>query len=81
MGVNRRQFLLGGLGLAAAATTMGLTGCAPGSSDSGGGGGDAGTADLAFAWWGNDVRNKNTTAAIDAYTDGEPGCEDRSAAG
>lgn len=30
MGVNRRQFLLGGLGLAAAATTIGLTGCAPG---------------------------------------------------
>ncbi len=82
MGVNRRQFLLGGLGLAAAATTMGLTGCAPGSSDSGGGGGgDAGTADLTFAWWGNDVRNKNTTNAIDAYTDGEPGCEDLSAAG
>ena len=53
MGVNRRQFLIGGLGLAAAATTMGLTGCAPGSSESGGGGGDAGTADLAFAWWGN----------------------------
>jgi multiple sugar transport system substrate-binding protein len=73
MGVNRRQFLLGGLGLAAAATTMGLTGCAPGSSDSGGGGGDAGTAELAFTWWGNEVRNKNTTAAIDAYTAANPG--------
>lgn len=73
MGVNRRQFLLGGLGLAAAATTIGLTGCAPGSSDSGGGGGDAGTAELAFAWWGNDVRNKNTTNAIDAYTKANPG--------
>ena len=73
MGVNRRQFLLGGLGLAAAATTMGLTGCAPGSSESGGGGGDAGTADLTFAWWGNDVRNKNTTAAIDAYSAANPG--------
>jgi multiple sugar transport system substrate-binding protein len=73
MGVNRRQFLLGGLGLAAAATTMGLTGCAPGSSDSGGGGGDAGTADLTFAWWGNDVRNKNTSAAIDAYTKANSG--------
>ena len=73
MGVNRRQFLLGGLGLAAAATTMGLTGCAPGSSDSAGGGGDAGTADLAFTWWGNDIRNKNTTAAITAYTEANPG--------
>ncbi|HVK36177.1 MAG TPA: extracellular solute-binding protein, partial [Microlunatus sp.] len=73
MGVNRRQFLLGGLGLAAAATTIGLTGCAPGSSNSGGGGGDAGTADLAFTWWGNDVRNKNTSAAIEAYTKANPG--------
>lgn len=73
MGVNRRQFLLGGLGLAAAATTMGLTGCAPGSSPSGESGGDPGTADLAFTWWGNDVRNKNTTAAIAAYTEANPG--------
>ena len=73
MGVNRRQFLLGGLGLAAAATTIGLTGCAPGSNNSSGGGGDAGTADLAFTWWGNDVRNKNTTAAIEAYTKANPG--------
>jgi multiple sugar transport system substrate-binding protein len=73
MGVNRRQFLLGGLGLAAAATTIGLTGCAPGSDNSGGGGGDAGTADLAFTWWGNDVRNKNTTNAITAYTTANPG--------
>jgi multiple sugar transport system substrate-binding protein len=71
MGVNRRQFLLGGL--AAAATTMGLVGCAPGSGDSGGGGGDASSAELAFTWWGNDVRNKNTTAAIDAYTAANPG--------
>lgn len=71
MGVNRRQFLLGGLGLAAAAATFGLTGCAPGSSS--GGGGDAGTADLTLAWWGNDVRNKNTTNAIAAYTTANPG--------
>jgi multiple sugar transport system substrate-binding protein len=71
MGVNRRQFLLGGL--AAAATTMGLVGCAPGSGDSGGGGGDASSAELAFTWWGNDIRNKNTTAAIDAYTAANPG--------
>ena len=71
MGVNRRQFLLGGL--AAAATTMGLVGCAPGSSNSGGGGGDASSAELNFTWWGNDVRNKNTTTAIDAYTKANPG--------
>jgi multiple sugar transport system substrate-binding protein len=71
MGVNRRQFLLGGL--AAAATTMGLVGCAPGSSNAGGGGGDASSADLTFTWWGNDVRNKNTTTAIDAYTKANSG--------
>ncbi|MET1007712.1 MAG: extracellular solute-binding protein [Propionibacteriaceae bacterium] len=72
--MNRRQFLLGGLGLAAAATTMGLTGCAPGSSNTGGGGGgDASSAELAFTWWGNDVRNKNTTNAITAYTTANPG--------
>lgn len=75
MGVNRRQFLLGGLGLAAAATTMGLTGCAPGSSSSGGGSGDATSADLTFAWWGNEVRNKNTTDAIDAYSKANPGVQ------
>jgi multiple sugar transport system substrate-binding protein len=69
MGVNRRQFLLGGL--AAAATTMGLAGCAPGSGSSEGGSND-GSADLTFAWWGNDVRNKNTTTAIDAYTKANP---------
>ena len=71
MGVNRRQFLLGGL--AAAATTMGLVGCAPGSGGSSGEeGGGEGTVDLAFAWWGNDVRNKNTQAAIDIYMKANP---------
>jgi multiple sugar transport system substrate-binding protein len=69
MGLNRRQFLFGAGGLAAAAATMGLTACAPGSGGgtSGGGGGGGGSVDLKFAWWGNDVRNKNTQAAIDAY--------------
>jgi multiple sugar transport system substrate-binding protein len=62
MGLNRRQFLIGA-GLAAAATSMGLSACG-GNSGAGGGGG---SADLAFAWWGNDVRNKNTTKAIDVY--------------
>ena len=45
MAINRRQFLIGAGGLAAAATTMGLAGCAPGSGgDSGsqGGGGRSG---------------------------------------
>ncbi|HEY5787825.1 MAG TPA: extracellular solute-binding protein [Microlunatus sp.] len=72
MGVNRRQFLLGGL--AAAATTMGLVGCAPGSSNSGGGGGGGaeGAVDLKFAYWSNELRTKNTTAAIDAYMKANP---------
>ena len=67
MALNRRQFLTGGL--AVAATSMGLTACGGGS---GGGGSSDGTADLQFAWWGNEVRNKNTAAAIDAYTKANP---------
>jgi multiple sugar transport system substrate-binding protein len=66
MAVNRRQFLIGGLG--AAAATMGLTACGGGSS----GGSSDGSADLQFAWWGNEVRNKNTAAAIAAYTKANP---------
>src|SRR3954469_1495668 len=67
MALNRRQFLMGGLG--AAATTMGLTAC--GGGDSGGGSSDD-SANLQFAWWGNEGRNKNTAAAIDAYTKANP---------
>jgi len=66
MALNRRQFLVGGLGVAAA--SMGLTAC---GSSSGGGSSD-GSADLQFAWWGNEVRNKNTAAAIAAYTKEHP---------
>jgi multiple sugar transport system substrate-binding protein len=47
---------------------MGLTACGGGS----GGGSDDGSADLQFAWWGNAVRNKNTAAALDAYTKANP---------
>jgi multiple sugar transport system substrate-binding protein len=67
MALNRRQFLTGGL--AVAATSMGLTACGGGS---GGGGGGEGSADLQFAWWGNPVRNKNTADAIAAYTQANP---------
>jgi multiple sugar transport system substrate-binding protein len=66
MALNRRQFMIGGLG--AAAATMGLTACGGGS----GGGSTDGSANLQFAWWGNEVRNKNTAAAIDAYTKANP---------
>ena len=74
MAINRRQFLIGAGGLAAAATTMGLAGCAPGSGGSGsqGGGGEGGATDLALAWWGNPTRNKNTEAMIAAYTAANP---------
>jgi multiple sugar transport system substrate-binding protein len=76
MAINRRQFLIGAGGLAAAATTVGLVGCAPGSGggtgSEGGGGGEGGAANLAFAWWGNPTRNKNTEALLAAYTKANP---------
>ena len=74
MAMNRRQFLIGAGGLAAAATTMGLGACAPGSQGGGsqGGGGQGGTTDLALAWWGNPTRNKNTEAMIAAYMAANP---------
>jgi multiple sugar transport system substrate-binding protein len=75
MALNRRQFLIGAGGLAAAATTMGLSACAPGSSGgsgSQGGGGEGGKTNLALAWWGNPTRNKNTQAMIDAYMKANP---------
>jgi pectin-derived oligosaccharide transport system substrate-binding protein len=68
MALNRRQFLMGGLG--AAAASMGLAACGGGSGGSGGG--SNGSANLQFAWWGNEVRNKNTAAAIAAYTKAHP---------
>jgi multiple sugar transport system substrate-binding protein len=75
MALNRRQFLIGAGGLAAAATTMGLGACAPGSSGgsgSQGGGGQGGTTDLTLAWWSNPTRTKNTEAMIAEYTKANP---------
>jgi multiple sugar transport system substrate-binding protein len=74
MALNRRQFLIGAGGLAAAATTMGLGACAPGSQGGGsqGGGGQGGATDLALAFWGNPTRNKNTQAEIDAFMKANP---------
>jgi pectin-derived oligosaccharide transport system substrate-binding protein len=74
MAINRRQFLIGAGGLAAAATTMGLGACAPGSGGGGsqGGGSQGGKTALALAWWGNPTRNKNTQAMIDAYMKANP---------
>jgi multiple sugar transport system substrate-binding protein len=75
MAINRRQFLIGAGGLAAAATTMGLGACAPGSRGGGaqqGAGGEGGTVNLALAWWGNPTRHKNTEALIAAYMAANP---------
>jgi multiple sugar transport system substrate-binding protein len=74
MAINRRQFLIGAGGLAAAATTMGLGACAPGSQggDSQAGGEQGGATTLALAWWGNPTRNKNTEAMIAAYQQANP---------
>jgi len=74
MAINRRQFLIGAGGLAAAATTMGLGACAPGSQGGGSqaGGQEGGATNLALAWWGNPTRNKNTEAMIDAYMQANP---------
>jgi multiple sugar transport system substrate-binding protein len=67
MALNRRQFLTGGVAVAAA--SMGLTACGGGSS---GGGSSDGSADLQLAWWSNELRTKNTLAAIDVYTKANP---------
>jgi pectin-derived oligosaccharide transport system substrate-binding protein len=74
MALNRRQFLIGAGGLAAAATTMGLGACAPGSQGGGsqGGGASGGATNLALAFWGNPTRNKNTQAEIDAFMKANP---------
>jgi multiple sugar transport system substrate-binding protein len=74
MALNRRQFLIGASGLAAAATTMGLSACAPGSGGSGsqGGGGQGGKTNLALAWWSNPTRTKNTEAMMAAYMAANP---------
>ncbi|MFV0426050.1 MAG: ABC transporter substrate-binding protein [Beutenbergiaceae bacterium] len=65
MATTRRQFLtlasLGAAGIGLAACTNG------GGSGGGGGGGGGGSTNLQFTWWGNEVRNANTTEAIDAY--------------
>jgi multiple sugar transport system substrate-binding protein len=67
MALNRRQFLTGGLAVAAAG--MGLSACGGGSS---GGSGSNGTANLQFTYWSNPVRTKNTNDAIAAYMKANP---------
>jgi multiple sugar transport system substrate-binding protein len=74
MALDRRRFLIGAGGLAAAAVTGELAACAPGARGGGGsqGGGQGGTTTLALAFWGNPTRNKNTQAEIDAYMKANP---------
>jgi len=77
MAVNRRRFLIGAAGVAiGGAATSGLAACAPGSSgggsQGGGGGGTPGEGNLALAFWGNPVRNKNTQAEVAAYMKANP---------
>jgi len=67
MALDRRQFLTGGLAVAAAG--MGLTACGGGSS---GGGSSSGTKTLSLAWWSNPTRTKNTNDAIAVYTKAHP---------
>lgn len=70
---NRRQFLIGA-GIAAAAASAGMAGCAPSSGGNAGGGTvQGGSAELAVTWWGNEVRTKSTTAALNAYMKATPG--------
>ncbi|HEX8509719.1 MAG TPA: extracellular solute-binding protein, partial [Propionibacteriaceae bacterium] len=69
--MSRRQFLIGG-GLAALATAGGLSACGSNASSGGSSGSTDGSAELAFAWWGNEVRNKNTADAIAAYMKANP---------
>ena len=72
MAINRRQFLIGAGGLAAAASTIGLSACAPGAPSGSGGGASGGGTNLALAWWGNPTRNKNTEAEIQAFQQANP---------
>jgi multiple sugar transport system substrate-binding protein len=68
MSITRRQ-LLTGAAVAASASTLGLSACSGGN---GAGSADGGAATVAFTWWGNDLRNKMTNDAINAYTKANP---------
>lgn len=75
MSTTRRQFLtLASMGAMGAG--LGLAGCSRGGGGGTGGGGGGGNGDgdvsLTFTWWGNEVRNANTTEAIAAYMAANP---------
>lgn len=56
-----------GAAAAASASALGLSACGGGGSESA-----DGKATVAFTWWGNDLRNKMTTEAIDAFSKSNP---------
>lgn len=68
MATTRRQFLtLASLGVAGSG--LALAGCSRGGGGGGGGGnGDGDGTGLVLTWWGNEVRNENTTKMVAAYT-------------
>jgi multiple sugar transport system substrate-binding protein len=68
MSITRRQFLTGAA-VAASASTFGLSACNGGN---GSGSADGGAATVAFTWWGNDLRNKMTNDAINAFMKANP---------
>ncbi|TDE88795.1 extracellular solute-binding protein [Occultella glacieicola] len=70
MRTTRRQFLtMASMGAAG----LGLASCSRGDTGDGGGGDASGDGtSLTFTWWGNPVRNENTTNAIAAYLDENP---------
>ncbi len=69
MTTSRRRFLAGAAGTAAVGA---LAACGSGSGGSAGGSTPGGPVTLRFTWWGNEVRNKNTQAVIDAYMKANP---------
>jgi multiple sugar transport system substrate-binding protein len=72
MATTRRQFLtLASMGAMGAG--LGLAGCSRGGGGTGNEGGEDGDVSLVFTWWGNEVRNANTTAAIAKYIEANPG--------
>lgn len=66
---TRRNFIAG---VGAAAATAALGACGSASTASTPTADDSSPVTLRFAWWGNDVRNKNTNAVIAAYTQLHP---------
>ncbi|HPZ48999.1 MAG TPA: extracellular solute-binding protein [Propionibacteriaceae bacterium] len=72
MTTSRRKLLAGAAGVAAAGA---LAACGSGATSGTGAGGakSSGPVTIRFAWWGNDVRNKNTQGVIDKYMAANPG--------